>query len=175
MSSFYFLCLPSLVVCEIKRKSVRTFFYFLIPLVSPNDCHCKIYGNFVWCFYWICLKNSIHAFIWTCSRLPVSWATFFFFCFIGASSCCFFFRVVLWWQKPFVIQMAYRHKYIDENPSSWFSLALFLVSLSHTHTLVTLCAHSIYFPSVRKFVYIRAYRSNAIHTHIFSLFRLKYK
>ena len=62
------------------------------------------------------------------------------------------------------------HKYIDEKRPDLFFFSFFR-SLSSVRSH----ARSIYFPSVRKFVYIREYRLNATHTHAHSPFRIKYK
>lgn len=65
----FFLCCLSLlsfltlsvfsIPCHLCCVSVSGVRYAFLPLFLFNACHCKIYGNFVWCFYWICLKNSI--------------------------------------------------------------------------------------------------------------------
>lgn len=144
---------------------------------SSNACHCKIYGNFVWCFYWICLKNSIHAFIWTCSRLPVPWLTFLCFCFIQASTFrCFSPSPRLDILCVCVIAKAIRnsdgiqtHKYIDEKRPD-----LFFHSPVHSLLCALLLALFI-FHQFRKFVYIREYCLNATHTHTGSPLRIKYK
>lgn len=70
-------------------------FNFLHSIRRWKQYHCKIYGNFVWCFYWICLKNFIRIFLehffafailtlfhwFICFILNINWMIFCF-CFI---------------------------------------------------------------------------------------------
>lgn len=69
------LC-PLSIPCHLCCVSVSGARSAFLPLFLFNACHCKIYGNFVWCFYWICLKNSIPMLLYTYLNL------------FALSSCC---------------------------------------------------------------------------------------
>lgn len=87
--SFGCLC-HSIILPHYRLLSI--YFFFVLPTFFrwmcffPNACHCKIYGNFVWCFYWICLKNSIPCFYLNLFPFLFVSGDFSFFCFIGTRS-----------------------------------------------------------------------------------------